>query len=170
MSENLKILSIQKEIHLIPTPVLQHPHWWQLMLRQPNFDSWPQLNLYLKFNRSLGILYPLARRMLKSMLISIYYTPHTYSLSFTTVTLHIYDEPITIYDNMRLERAQNRAAWLITRTTLRTSTDGLWRELGWSSPIDRRKSADFSFTISLNSTPLFRPTSNQFFLMQYNNN
>ena len=44
-----------------------------------------------------------------------------------------------VSDCMRLERAQNRAGRLISGTPLRTSSDRLRRELGWTSLIGRRK-------------------------------
>ena len=93
-------------------------------------------DILLKFNRALGPLYPLARHIPKSMLVSIY---TTYVQPFLDYCDTIYDENITIHDSMRLDKAQNRAARLITRTALRTSTDGLRRELGWASLTDRRK-------------------------------
>ena len=46
---------------------------------------------------------------------------------------------MTVSDCMRLERAQNRAARLITGTPLRTLMDRLWRELGWTSLTGRQK-------------------------------
>ena len=92
--------------------------------------------ILLKFNRSLGPLYPIARHIPKAMLISIY---DIYVRPFFDYCDIIYDEHITISHCMRLERAQNTAARLITRTPLRTSTDGLRRELGWTSLTDRRK-------------------------------
>ena len=92
--------------------------------------------ILLKFNRSLGPLYPIARHIPKAMLISIY---DIYVRPFFDYCDIIYDEHITISHCMRLKRAQNTAARLITRTPLRTLTDGLRRELGWTSLTDRRK-------------------------------
>ena len=85
------------------------------------------------------------------MLVSIY---TTYVQPFLDYCDTVYDEHITIYDNMRLEKAQNRAARLITRTTLRTSTDGLRRELGWSSLTDRRKKHKLQFYHKLVFDPI----------------
>ena len=93
-------------------------------------------DILLKFNRSLDPLYPLARHIPKSTLLSIY---TTYVQPFLDYCDTIYDGHITVTDCMRLERAQNRAARLITGTALRTSTDGLRRELGWTKLTDRRK-------------------------------
>ena len=89
-----------------------------------------------KFNRSLGPLYPLAKHLPKSTLLSIY---TTYVQNFLDYCDAIYDGHITISDCTRLERAQTRAARLITGTALRTPTDGLLRELGWTPLTDRRK-------------------------------
>ena len=93
-------------------------------------------NILLKFNRSLGPLYPIARHLPKLTRLSIY---TTYVQPFLDYCDTIYDGHITIADCTRLERAQNRAARLITGTTLRTPTDGLRRELGLTSLTDRRK-------------------------------
>ena len=93
-------------------------------------------NILQKFNRSLGPLYPIARHLPKLTLLSIY---TTYVQPFLDYCDTIYDGHITIADCTRLERAQNRAARLITGTTRRTPTDGLRRELGWTSLTDRRK-------------------------------
>ena len=46
---------------------------------------------------------------------------------------------LTTFDSKRIERAQNRAARLITGTIRRTPIDGLMKELGWSSVADRRR-------------------------------
>ena len=89
-----------------------------------------------KFNRSLGPLYPLAIHLPKSTLLPIY---TTYIQPFLDYCDTIYDGHITISDCTRLERAQTRAARLITGTTLRTSTHGLLRELGWTPLTERRK-------------------------------
>ena len=51
----------------------------------------------------------------------------------------VYGGNITAFDRKRLEKAQNRAARLITGTSRRTSTDGLMIELGWSRLADRRR-------------------------------
>ena len=57
-------------------------------------------------------------------------------------------------DCIRLERAQNRAARLVTGAPLRTSTDGLRRELGWTSLTDRRK----KHKLQLYHKLMFNPT------------
>ena len=119
---------------LIPT-VNDHKHLGLTLSTNSRFHT--HINdILLKFNRSLGPLYPLARHIPKAMLISIY---NTYVQPFFDYCDIIYDEHITASDCMRLERAQNRAARLITGTPLRTSTDGRRRELGWTSLTDRRK-------------------------------
>ena len=51
----------------------------------------------------------------------------------------IYDGHLTIHDELRLERLQNRSARLVTNTLRRTSTDKLRLELGWDSLKTRRK-------------------------------
>ena len=51
----------------------------------------------------------------------------------------IYDCHLTVADKARLEKAQNRAARLITATPRRTHTAGLRAELGWT-PLETRRS------------------------------
>ena len=51
----------------------------------------------------------------------------------------VYDGNLTTFDSKRLEKAQNRAARLITGTIRRTPVDSLRKELGWSSVSDRRQ-------------------------------
>ena len=51
----------------------------------------------------------------------------------------VYDGNLTTFDAKRLEKAQNRAARLITGTMSRTSVEGLRKELGWSSIADQRR-------------------------------
>ena len=118
----------------IPT-VKDHKHLGLTLSTDSRFHTHVN-EILLKFNRSLGPLYPLAKHIPKTMLVSIY---TTYVQPFLDYCDIIYDEHMTVSDCMRLERAQNRAARLITGTPLRTSTDGLRRELGWTSLTDRRK-------------------------------
>ena len=51
----------------------------------------------------------------------------------------IYDGHLTISDELRLERLQNRAARLVTGALPRTSTNKLRQELGWDRLQTRRK-------------------------------
>ena len=91
--------------------------------------------LLLKFNRSISPLYSIARHLPKRILLSVY---TTYVQPFLDYCDTIYDGHITAHDSLRLDRAQNRAARLITGTSLRTSTEGLRHELGWTTLTDRR--------------------------------
>ena len=90
----------------------------------------------LKFNRTLSPLYPIAPYLPRNVILSIYtmyVQPH---LDYCDT---VFDAHLTDYDRSRLEKAQNRAARLITGTTRRTPTAGLLKELGWSPLADRRQ-------------------------------
>ena len=90
----------------------------------------------LKFNRALSPLYPIAPyipRVVLHEIYNVYVKPH---LEYCSA---VYDGNLTAFDSKRLEKAQNRAARLITGTFRRTSIDGLRKELGWSSVADQRQ-------------------------------
>ena len=108
-------------------------------------------DVLVKFNRSMGPLYPIAKHIPKGMLLSLYITYVQPFLDYCDIT---YDGHITTTDGMRLEKAQNRAARLITGTGLRTSTNGLRRELGWTSLTDRRKIHKLQFYHKLIFNPI----------------
>ena len=133
----------------IPT-VNDHKHLGITLSTDLRFHSHVN-DILQKFNRSLGPLYPYARHLPKTMLLSVY---TIYVLPFLDYCDIIYDEHISVADRMRLERAQNRAARLITGTPLRTSTDGLRRELGWTSLTDRRKTHRLQFYHKLVFDPI----------------
>lgn len=90
----------------------------------------------LKFNRTLSPIYPIASMLPRHILLhiyQIYVQPH---LDYCDA---VYDCHLTVLDKSRLEKAQNRAARLITATPRRTHTAGLLAELGWSSLETRRR-------------------------------
>ena len=89
----------------------------------------------LKFNRAISPLYCISKYLPKHILASVY---KTYVQPFLDYCDAIYDGHLTVHDSLRLDRAQNRAARLITGTPLRTSTEGLRHELGWTTLSDRR--------------------------------
>ena len=93
-------------------------------------------NILLKFNRNLSPLYSIASSLPRQILLhiyQIYVKPHL-DYCDTVVDCHL-----TVFDKSRLEKAQNRAARLITSTPRRTPTEGLLRELGWTSLECRRR-------------------------------
>ena len=75
------------------------------------------------------------------------YLPRTVLLQLYTMYVRphidycdtVYGGNMTMFDRKRLDRAQNRAARLITGTSRRTTTEGLMRELGWTRSADRRR-------------------------------
>lgn len=80
-------------------------------------------------------LYSIASQVSRQTLLTlykIYVQPH---LDYCAA---VYDGHITVFDRARLEKAQNRAARLITGTPRRTSTEGLLKELGWTPLANRR--------------------------------
>ena len=90
----------------------------------------------LKFNRALSPLYQIAQyipRIVLLQIYTVYVQPH---LDYCSA---VYDGNLTTFDSKRLEKAQNRAARLITGTIRRTQVDSLRKELGWSSVSDRRR-------------------------------
>ena len=89
-----------------------------------------------KFNRTIGPLYKIARYLPRATLIllyKMYVQPH---LDYCDA---VYDGHLTTFDCQRLEKAQTRAARLITGTTRRTSASGLLQELGLTTLTDRRQ-------------------------------
>lgn len=90
----------------------------------------------LKFNRALSPLYQTASYIPRRELIQIYTTYVQPHLDYCSA---VYGGNLTTFDSTRLEKAQNRAARLITGTVRRTHVAGLREELGWSSVADRRK-------------------------------
>ena len=144
---NIPVLTFRAQ----PIPsVKEHKHLGITLSTDLRFHAHVN-EILLKFNRSLGPIYPLARYIPKSMLLSLY---TTYVRPFFDYCDTIYDEHITMSDCIRLERAQNRAARLVTGAPLRTSTDGLRRELGWTSLTDRRK----KHKLQLYHKLMFNPT------------
>ena len=90
----------------------------------------------LKFNRALSPLYQIAPYIPRSVLIQIYTVYVQPHLEYCSA---VYDGNLTKFDSKRLEKAQNRAARLMTGTIRRTPVDNLNKELGWSSVADRRR-------------------------------
>ena len=90
----------------------------------------------LKFNRALSPLYQVASYIPRSDLIQIYTAYVQPHLDYCSA---VYDGNLTKFDSNRMEKAQNRAARLITGTVRRTHVAALREELGWSSVADRRK-------------------------------
>lgn len=89
-----------------------------------------------KVNIALSPLYPIAKFLPRQVLDIIY---KTYIRPHFDYCDCIYDGHLTISDELRLERLQNRAARIVTSTLPRTSTNKLRLELGWDSLKTRRK-------------------------------
>lgn len=92
-------------------------------------------NILLKFNRTLSPLFPIASLIPRQILLQIYQMYIQPHLDYCDT---VFDRHLTVFDKSRLEKAQNRAARLITATPRRTPTAGLRAELGWSTLHDRR--------------------------------
>ena len=93
-------------------------------------------NILSKFNRTLSPLYPIASFLPRKVLLhiyQIYVQPH---LDYCDT---VFDSHLTVTDKSRLEKAQKRAARLITSTPRRTPTAGLLKELGWTTLENRRR-------------------------------
>ena len=90
----------------------------------------------LKFNRALSPLYQIASHIPRRQLLQVY---NMYVQPHLDYCSAVYDGNLTKFDNRRLEKAQNRAARLITGTIRRTSVACLLKELGWCSVTDRRR-------------------------------
>ena len=69
------------------------------------------------------------------------------------VCVRVYDELITTCDAIRLERLQNSAAKIITGTLIRTSSEKLKAELGWTSLSERRKQHKLTLYHSIINCP-----------------
>ena len=93
-------------------------------------------NILLKFNRTLSPLFPIASLVPRQTLLHIY---KMYIQPHIDYCDTIFDCHLTANDKSRLEKAQNRAARLITGTPRRTPTAGLRAELGWTTLHDRRR-------------------------------
>ena len=89
----------------------------------------------LKFNRAMSPLYSIASHVSRQTLLSLY---KVYVQPHLDYCAAVYDGHLTVFDRARLEKAQNRAARLITGTPRRTSTEGLLEELGWTTLANRR--------------------------------
>jgi len=92
-------------------------------------------DILLKFNRAMSPLYSIASQIPRNTLLTIY---KVYAQPHLDYCASVYDGHLTVFDRSRLEKAQKRAARLITGTPRRTSTDGLLEELGWSTLANRR--------------------------------
>ena len=84
-------------------------------------------SILLKFNRALSPLYPIASVVPRNVLLTIY---KVYVQPHLDYCASVYDDHITVFDRSRLEKAQKRAARLITGTPRRTPTAGILEELG----------------------------------------
>lgn len=93
--------------------------------------------ILLKFNRTLSPLYPLADLLPRHTIQNIY---QMYVQPHLDYCDSIYHNHLTKFDRSRLEKAQKRAARLITGVPRRTSTTELLGELGWISLEKRRES------------------------------
>ena len=80
-------------------------------------------------------LYSIASQVSRQTLLTLY---KVYVQPHLDYCAAVYDGHLTVFDRARLEKAQNRAARLITGTPRRTSTAGLLEELGWSTLACRR--------------------------------
>ena len=89
-----------------------------------------------KVNIAMSPLYPIAKFLPRETLNTIY---KTYVRPYFDYCDCIYDGHLTIHDELRLERLQNRSARLVTNTLQRTPTNKLRDELGWDSLKTRRK-------------------------------
>ena len=93
-------------------------------------------NILLKFNRTLSPLYPIANHIPRGTLMNIY---KVYVQPHLDYCDSVFDGHLTEYDRSRLEKAQLRAARLITGTPRRTSSEALLKELGWNKLRERRQ-------------------------------
>ena len=112
-------------------------------------------DILLKFNRALSPLYSIASEIPRNLLLTIY---KIYVQPHLDYCATVYDGHITVFDRSRLEKAQNRAARLITGIPRRISTSGLLKELGWSTLASRRQSQKLLLYQKLrfdNSVPVY---------------
>ena len=93
-------------------------------------------NILLKFNRTLSPLYPIANHIPRDTLLNIY---KVYVQPHLDYCDSVFDGHLTEFDRARLEKAQLRAARLITGTPRRTSSEALLKELGWCKLRERRQ-------------------------------
>ena len=107
-------------------------------------------NIIKNVNRNLGPLYPIAPFLPRQILEQIYLT---YIRPYFDNSDIVYDELITTCDAIRLERLQNRAAKIITGTLIRTSSEKLKAELGWTSLSERRKQHKLTLYHSIINCP-----------------
>ena len=103
-----------------------------------------------KVNKNLGPLYPIAPYLPRNILEQIY---TVYIRPYFDNSDIIYDGLITTGDAIRLERLQNRAARIITGTLIRTSSDKLKTELGWSTLSDRRQQHKLNLYYTIINNP-----------------
>ena len=120
----------------IPIPVTDdHKHLGLTMSTDLRFKSHVN-NILLKFNRTLSPLYPIAPMLPRHILLHIF---QIYAQPHLDYCATVFDGHLTVSDKSRLEKAQNRAARLITATPRRTPTAGLHAELGWTTLEARRR-------------------------------
>ena len=98
----------------------------------------------------MGPLYPIAPYLPRNILEQIY---TVYIRPYFDNSDIIYDGLITTGDAIRLERLQNRAARIITGTLIRTSSDKLKTELGWSTLSDRRQQHKLNLYYTIINNP-----------------
>ena len=124
------------------SPTSEHKHLGLTFSADLKFRQ--QVNeVLLKFNRALSPLYQIACHVPRTELLKIYTAYVQPHLDYCSA---VYDGNLTKFDSNRLEKAQNRAARLITGTVRRTPVESLRKELGWSSvAVRRRKNRLFLF-------------------------
>ena len=111
-----------------------HKHLGLILSNDNHFHA--HVNAIIKkVNIALSPLYPIARNTPRYVLNQIY---TTYVLPYFDYCDSVYGALLTIRDEIRLERLQNRTARLVTGAEFRTSTDALRRELGWDRLQTRR--------------------------------
>ena len=101
------------------------------LIFQPHINS-----VIKKVNIALSPLYLIAKFLSRDVLYKIF---KTYIRPYFDYCDCIYDGHLTISDELRLERLQNRAARLVTNALPRTSIKQLRLELGWDGLKTRRK-------------------------------
>ena len=119
--------------HIVPTNA--HKHLGLIFSSDLKFKSHVNETL-LKFNRALSPLYRIAPHIPRRVLLQLYTTYVQPHLDYCSA---VYDGNLTAFDCKRLEKAQNRAARLITGALRRTPAVSLRDELGWCSVEDRRR-------------------------------
>ena len=110
------------------TPVDSHKHLGLTLSTSLRFHD--HINdIVKKVNATLGPLYPIAKYIPRKILSQIY---TTYVRPFFDYSDIVYNGHLTVADATRLERLQNRAARLASGALLRTPTDRLLTDLGWT--------------------------------------